>query len=222
MLQTGSGIVRPPAVERPPSGRSVVSVAGRIVTGVVGVLLLGYGLGTLPGAFENRSLAEELVRHGQVVTVTSVETFVTRHNAKGGDYLEVDDVRVRVPGAGDDGWVVLTGTQSPQLDDVPGWTGSWTDRWTPATAGSGYAPPLRVSVLQDGDEQSRAMAVTDLPDWAGPDQAVLSAVVAAMGATVLAALAISLRRGRRRATSLSGRPVRPGAPGRRTASPRDG
>lgn len=113
-----------------------------------------------PVDLHDRNQARALQTTGEWVTAQDVEVHVDRVTGKGGGYLEVDAVRIRLA---DDPSLVELENVNAAADSI------WEDLaegWQEPTQDTGYMPPLDVRVARDSDGSiTTGMAKADYEYW---------------------------------------------------------
>lgn len=126
------------------------------------VLVSFIGFGYFMVDLHDRNQARELQVNGEWVVATDVQVHIHHVGGRGGNYDEVDKVRVRIDGAPAPVALdnVNSAAEAASLDpDTP-------DGWQPATSAAGYEGPLQVRVHRDGDGTVlSAMASDDYEYW---------------------------------------------------------
>lgn len=191
----------------------------RLALVFLGVLALGFGVSSWGDARTNLAVARHLLTVGRSADVVT-QVHLHGYAKKNGDQrLQVDAVRVALPGGpgggpADDsgpfdgidpqtgpwtsGWTPLTGAD--EVDDLP-FDAALENRWAPSRLVDGYPSPTPVRfVLEDGTAE--VMAESDIRRWDGPQETAIAVVfvVAGVGFLLVAALLTrgDLRRRRRR------------------------
>lgn len=162
------------------------------------VSVLGFVL--YPVDLHDRNQARALETTGEWVTAQDVEVHVDRVTGKGGGYLEVDAVRIRL--ADDPGLVELENVNAA-ADSI------WADvaeGWQEPTQDTGYVPPLDVRVERESDGSiTTGMAKADYEYWTqdngDPEFGLTLGIGGALAAALFLALnhvrlALQTRRGR--------------------------
>ena len=124
-----------------------------LIVTVWGVVLAG-------GPADTFWSTRDLRAHGHTVTVTGVQVDVSADACRSPGC--VIDIRVQLPDR--PGWMLLRNPAIPTAVNDDAATG-----WQPATADSGYAPPLRVLVSARPDGRVDAMATKDVAYATSPD-----------------------------------------------------
>ncbi|GAA2746330.1 hypothetical protein GCM10009868_31300 [Terrabacter aerolatus] len=154
---------------------------------IVGALVLsGVMCWCALGALQQRNEAMDLKAHGSWLVGDQVEVHVYYVSGRGGDYHSVDGARVTFAGAPRSVELESVGSGGPDVaihDDIE-------DGWQPATAVTGYQPPLEVRARRDGSGAvSTAMAKLDYEYWADgniePEEEMSVAVLCVAAAVLM-------------------------------------
>ena len=129
--------------------------------GVSTLILVGAGAAALgfasyPTDVADQNTARDLVANGQWVVAADPFVHVVHYEGKGGNYFDVDEVRVRLPGI--QGKVLLVLVDGPDMSDA-------TEGWQKPTRSTGYAAPLEVRYRVQEDGTVTAMARPDIDYW---------------------------------------------------------
>ena len=180
---------------------AVTGIRGWLV--VCGIFTL-FGFGYLPGAYQDRSEARDILHSSTPVMASRVEVHIDYEYARGGGWYEVDHVRVHLPGT--TGMTDLDAVANTgQLSDRFTWHSGWQD----ATGPTGYQAPLPVRVQYDGDgTPKRAIAQRDVDYWTTDNTDPEFNLAIGAGALSLGVLSMAVRAGltRRARAKAAGRP----------------
>jgi len=125
-----------------------------LVFGGLGAAAMGFGF--YPIDLANRNTARDLVANGQWAVASAPFVHVVHHEGKGGNFFDVDEVRVRLPNV--HGTVLLNVVDGPNMSNA-------TEGWQKPTKGTGYAAPLDVRYRVQEDGTVTAMARSDIDYW---------------------------------------------------------
>jgi len=171
--------------------------------GVSVLVLGGLGLATLgfvyyPIDLADRNTARDLVATGQWSVSRDPAVHVVHHSGKGGNYFDVDEVRVRLPGVRDP--VLLEVVDGPDMYDA-------REGWQKPGKDTGYGGPLEVLYRVQEDGAVTAMARSDIVYWTVSNTDPELGLALGFGGLALAGLSLAvnharLARLRRRRTRL--------------------
>lgn len=161
--------------------------------GGVSVLVLG-GLGLAAMGFAyypidlaDRNTARDLVATGQWAVSPDPVVHVVHHSGKGGNYFDVDEVRVRLPRVHDP--VLLEVVDGPDLSDA-------TEGWQQPTKNTGYSGPLEVRYRVQEDGTVTAMARSDIRYWTVSNTDPEFGLALGFGGLALAGLSLAVNSAR--------------------------
>jgi hypothetical protein len=144
-----------------------------------------FGFGFYPIDLADRNTARDLVANGQWVVAADPFVHVVHHEGKGGNYFDVDEVWVRLPGI--QGTVVLVLVDGPDMSDA-------TEGWQRPARSTGYAAPLQVRYRVQEDGTVTAMARSDLDYWTISNTDPEFGLALGSGGLALAVLSLAVNR----------------------------
>lgn len=156
-----------------------------LVLGGLGLATMGFGF--YPIDLADRNTARDLVATGRWAVAPDPAVHVVHHSGKGGNYFDVDEVRVHLPGVPDP--VLLEVVDGPDLSDA-------TEGWQKPTKDTGYGGPLEVRYRVQKDGTVTAMARSDVAYWTVSNTDPEFGLALGFGGLALAGLSLAVNHAR--------------------------